>query len=135
MPYARGGKKAAVAAVAGIRPSETRYIGLLIDPNQPNARTDEASAAGYARQQVVYDEGTSPQYRATQTASPGGDVDFDFTATSANVRGFFLTKGSAPEASDTDFLENMQAYVLGANIDSLGDGSTVTVTASEVRPD
>ena len=87
MPFGRSGIKAATAAVAGIRPSETLYLGLLIDNNQPNARTDEASAAGYSRQEIEFTEGSSPQYRAAQS----DDVTFDFTATSANIRGSFLT--------------------------------------------
>lgn len=129
MPFGRAGIKAATEAAAGITPSETRYLGLLIDNNQPNARTDEASAAGYSRQAVTYTAGSSPQYRAAQ----GDDVTFNFTATSPNIRGSFISKNSSSESSDTNFQEGIVGWVTGANLENVGNGSVVTASGGEVR--
>ena len=126
MPLSRAGKKAAVAAAAGIRPSDTLYMGLLTGIGV-SGRNQEASASGYSRQVVTFTEGSSPNFTATQS----GSVEFNFNATSANITGTFLST-SASDATDTAFQDNVVGYQTGANLSNVGDGSVITVSNASI---
>ena len=122
MPFGRLGKKVALEAAFGISPSSTRYMALLTGIGIAG-RDQEADAAGYARQQVAFTAGSSPNYAPTQTAN----VEFDFTATESPITGTFVT-GTLTDANDTAFQNNIIAYATGANLTGIGDGSTVVVS-------
>lgn len=128
MPFGRAGKKAAAAAAAGIRPSSTRYMGLLTGIGI-SGRDQEASGSGYSRQAVTFTEGTSPLYAATQS----GSETFTFNADHDDITGVFIAASAAPPSNDNSWQEDIIAYATFTALENIGNGSTVEVQNGVLR--
>ena len=128
MPFGRQGIEKSIRAAAGVSPSDVLYLGLLVSTGNPNTLADEASASGYARTPITFTIGSAPTYVATQSAN----IEFDFTATSDNIRGWFVSVTSS-DNSNSDFQGNIVAYNDSYNLDSIGDGTTVTASNIQLR--
>ena len=124
MPFGRLGKKRAAAGTI----AQPLYMGLLVSTS-PFSRSAEASASGYERQAVSFNAGVTPTFNATQAAN----AVFNFTEQSANIVGAFLTENETQEASDTLFQESLIAYGTTSALTSIANGSSVTVSNSQVR--